>query len=156
MSVPSPCGSATVPRYARAFVALFLTALVVCAVASVNVWPFSNWKLFSSIRADKQVSWQAVAVDPGGRGQNYPIASMAGYRGFGRIASSFSRLSLSRRNAICAAWTKGAVNRFGPGVDSLRIYRLYWRVSERRGNRAVAPGRTFEWTCDRQGVRAAG
>lgn len=156
MSAPSRPDSATVPRYARAFVALFLAALVGCAVASVNAWPFSSWKLFSSRRTDKQTSWQAVAVDTSGRAQDDPIASMAhGYRGFGRIASSFPKLSASRRDAICSAWLAVATKRFGPSVDSLRIYRLDWLVSQRRGDRAAAPRHTLDWICDRQGVRAA-
>jgi hypothetical protein len=124
-------------------------------VASVNAWPFSSWKLFSSLRTDRQTSWQAVAVDATGRGQDDPIASMShGYRGFGRLASSFPKLSASRRDAVCAAWLTVAVKRFGPGVDYLRIYRLDWLVSQRRGNRAAPPRRTLSWICDPEGVRA--
>ena len=157
MSRPSRPGSAAVPRYARAFVVLFLTALIGCAVASVNAWPFSNWRLFSSVRTDKQTSWQAVAVDTAGTGQDYPIATMAqGFRGFGRIARSFPKLAPSRRNAICAAWLTGAGKRFGPGVELLRVYRLEWLVSQRRGDRAAAPRRTLTWICDGNGVHAPG
>lgn len=157
MSAAPPSGSATVPRHARAFVALFLSALVFCAVASVNAWPFSNWRLFSSLRTDRQSSWQAVAVDSTGPEQDYPIASIAhGYRGFGRIMNGFANRPAARRDAICAAWLSGATKRLGPGITSLRLYHLDWLVSRRGGDRAVPPRRTLAWICDRQGVRAAG
>ncbi|MDQ6725869.1 MAG: hypothetical protein M3066_06865 [Actinomycetota bacterium] len=156
MSAPPLSDSTTLPRHARRFVALFLAALVVCAVAPVNAWPFSSWKLFSSLRTDKQTSWQAVAVDATGREQDYPIASIAhGYRGFARIVSGFPKRSAAGRDAVCAAWLTGATKRIGPGTDLLRIYRLDWLVSRRQGDRAAAPRRTLDWICDQQGLRAA-
>lgn len=156
MPAPPPSASATVPRHARAFVALLLAALVLCAVTSVNAWPLSSWRLFSSLRSDRQTSWQAVAVDASGRAQDYPIASSAhGYRGFGHIVSGFPKRSDTRRDAICAAWLSGATTQFGPSTEFLRIYRLDWLVSRRQGDRAGAPRRTLAWICDLQGVRAA-
>ncbi len=157
MSAPPLPDSATAPRFARPFVVLFLTVLVVCAVDSVNAWPFSTWKLFSSLRTDKQTSWQAMAVDATGREQDYPIASIAhGYRGFGRIVTGFPKRSTAGRDAICAAWLTGATKRLGPSTDLLRIYHLDWLVSQRQGDRAAAPRRTLDWICDQQGLRAAG
>ncbi len=155
MSAPPLSASATVPRYARAFVVVFLSALVICTLASVNAWPFSSWRLFSSLRTDKQTSWQATAVDASGREQDYPIASIAhGYRGFGRIVSGFPKGSAARRDATCAAWLTGATKRFVPSIDFLWIYQLDWLASRRQGDRAGAPRRTLAWICDRQGLRA--
>jgi hypothetical protein len=131
-------------------VALFLTALVVCAVASVNAWPFSSWRLFSTLRSDRQTSWQAAAVDARGFEQNYPIASI------GRIMNGFGKRSAPRRDAICTGWLARATKRFGPTTAVLRLYRLDWLVSRRQGDRAAAPQRTLDWICDRQGARATG
>lgn len=157
MSAPPLPDSATVPRYARAFVALFLAALVVCAVASVNAWPFSSWRLFSRLRSDRQTSWQATAVDASGREQDFPIASIDhGYRGFLRIMSGFANRSATKRDSICAAWLTGATQQFGPGTESVRIYHLVWLVSRRQGDRAAAPNRTLVWICDQHAVLVAG
>jgi hypothetical protein len=137
-------------------VALFLTTLVVCAVASVNAWPFSSWRLFSSLRTDKQTSWQAVAVDTSGREQDFPIAMVThGYRAFGRTMSGLPKRSPAERDATCAAWLTGATKRLGPGTERLRLYRLEWLLSRRQGDRAAPPTRTLAWTCDRRGIRAA-
>lgn len=149
MSAPPLSGSATVPRYARAFVALFLAAVVVCAVASVNAWPFSSWRLFSRLRSDRQTSWQATAVDASGREQNFPIASIDhGYRGFTRLAGGLAKRSAASRDSICAAWLTRATKEFGPGTESLRIYHLDWLVSRRQGDRAAPPNRTLVWMCN--------
>ncbi len=54
---------AAAPRYARPFVAVFLAMLVVCALAPLNLWPFSNWELFSRLRPPVVNTWEAVAVE---------------------------------------------------------------------------------------------
>jgi hypothetical protein len=148
--------SSSVPRYARPFVALFLVALIFFPLAAVNAWPFSSWRLFSSLRTDRQTSWQALAVDSAGHERDYPIASVPhGYRGFGRIMTGFSKRPAAGRDAICGVWLQGATKRFGPSVDLLRIYSLNWLVSDRHGHRAAAPRRTLAWICSPEGARAA-
>jgi hypothetical protein len=144
------------PRYARPFVALFLATLVVCAVAAVNLWPFSNWELFSRLRTDRQTGWAAVAVDQSGRAHPYPIVSLGhGYRGFGFIAAHLAERSPAERNAICTAWLRGATERFGPSTRLVGIYRLAWLLSDREGERAAPPRRALAWTCGAKGAREA-
>ena len=148
--------SAKPPRYARPFVVGFLATLVICAVAAVNAWPFSSWRLFSSLRTDRQTSWQAVAVDAGGRERDYPIAAMPhGYQGFRPMMNGFATRSSGGRNAVCDAWLRGATRRFGPSIALLRIYHLQWLLSDRRGGRAGPPQRTLTWICDPNGARGA-
>ncbi len=148
--------SAAAPRYARPFVALFLATLVVCPLASLNPWPFSNWELFSRLRTDQQTGWRAVAVDSAGREHVYPIASLPhGYRGFGSIMADFSERSAAERDAICAAWLRGATEQFGSGTRLLRIYHLQWLLSDRRGRRAAPPHPTLAWICSTKGAREA-
>jgi hypothetical protein len=150
---PHCSDSSVIPRHARTFVALFLTAVVLCPLAAVNAWPFSSWRLFSTLRTAHQVSWQAVAVDSGGREQEYSVAALPhGYRGFGRIMDGFSTRSVGSRNAICGAWLQGAVEQLGPGAKLVKIYRLDWVLSRRRGGRARGLHRTPAWICDAGGA----
>lgn len=136
---------------------LFLTALVVCALAGFNAWPFSSWELFSRLRTDQQAGWQAVAIDRAGRGRDYRIASLPhGYQGFPFIMDDFSARSAADRDAICAVWLRGATEQFGSGTRLLRIYRLQWLLSDRQGNRAAPPDRTLAWICTAKGAREAG
>ncbi|MHB8642549.1 MAG: hypothetical protein ACYDA3_06670 [Gaiellaceae bacterium] len=144
------------PRYARPFVALFLATLVVCALAAWNCWPFSNWELFSRLRTDRQIVWDAVAVDRSGRERDYAIASLPhGYRGFVFIAARLAQRSAGVRNEICVTWLRGAVARYGPGTQLVRIYELERLLSDRQGKRAAPPYRTLAWTCSTKGARAA-
>jgi hypothetical protein len=53
------------PRYARPFVAIFVGMVVVCALAPLNLWPFSNWELFSRLRGPVESYWEAVVEDHG-------------------------------------------------------------------------------------------
>ncbi len=156
MVQPSPA-SAEPPRYARPFVALFIATLVLCALFPLNLWPFSNWELFSRLRTDQQTGWQAAVVDPAGRERDYPIASLGhGDRGFVVLMAGFSRRSPADRDRICAAWRRDATEQFGAGAQLLRIYHLEWPLSDRQGNRAEPPDRTLAWVCSAKGASDAG
>jgi hypothetical protein len=123
---------AAAPCYARPFVAMFLAAVVVCALAAVNAWPFSNWELFSRLRADQESSWVAVAVDAAGRDRDYPIAALP--------------RSASARDAVCDRWLRVA------RTDRLDVYRLTWLLTGRRGNRPAPRRRTLVWVCSERGA----
>src|SRR5206468_2883631 len=41
-----------VPRWAKWFVSLFLTAFVVCGVVGIEAWPLTGWRLFSHVRTE--------------------------------------------------------------------------------------------------------
>jgi hypothetical protein len=147
------------PRYARPFVVLFLATLVVCALAGLNLWPFSDWDLFSRLRTDQDTGWTAVAVDWAGRARDFPIDSLPhGYRGFGSVMAGLAARSAADRDAVCRAWLRGATERFGPSTRLVRIYHLEWLLSDRRGSRAAPDParRTLALTCSAKGARESG
>jgi hypothetical protein len=132
--MPAGCG----PRQARPFVAAFLATLVVCGLAPFNLWPFSNWELFSRLRTDRQTRWEAVAVAWTGRERAYPIAS---------------KRPAAEPDASCAAWLRGATEVLGTKTRLVRIYRMEWLLSDRRGHRATPRRRTLIWVCTAKGAR---
>jgi hypothetical protein len=69
--------------------------------------------------------------------------------------AGFSKRSAADRDAICAAWLRGATEQFGSGTRLLRIYRREWLLSDRRGKRAAPPHRTLAWFCTAKGAREA-
>jgi hypothetical protein len=149
-----PHGMHAIPLHARPFVIALLTVLVVCAVGTFNLWPFSSWELFSRLRTDRQTGWSAVAVDRAGRDRAYPINSQPhGLRGFQFVIARFPERPAAERNAICAAWLAGARELFGPDTQLVRIYHLEWRLSDRRGERAAPPHSELAWTCSAKGAR---
>jgi hypothetical protein len=124
--------SAAAPRYARPFVALFLATLVVCALVPLNLWPFSNWELFSRLRTDEQTGWEAVTVDGAGRKHDYALA----------------------RDVSCAAWLHDSTVRYGSGTRVVRVYRVEWELSDRHGNRKAPRERTLAGVCAAKDARA--
>jgi len=154
--VASQSTSAAAPPHARPFVAVLLATLVVCALAPLNLWPFSNWELFSRLRMDRQTGWALVEVDSTGRVHAYPVAALAhGYRGLALLMAGFPKDSVTERDAVCAAWLHSARERFGSSTRLVRIYRLQWLLSDRQGNRAAPPHSALAWVCTGKGARAA-
>lgn len=118
------------PRYARPFVAIFVGMVAVCALAPLNLWPFSNWELFSRLRGPIQISWEAAVWHHG-------------------VVSDYT----IRPHAACAPLLRGATVRFGPTID-VRIYLVERLLSDRIGAQAAPPDRTLVATCTARGVRA--
>jgi hypothetical protein len=131
--------TARAPRHARPFVAAFLAMLVVCALAPLNLWPFSSWELFSRLRSDRVSAWEAVAVEDGRSVRALSFQSLP------RVARS-ERLAFGERDAVCD-WLLGPRMRFGEHAAQVRIYHLERVLSNRHGERAAAPSRTRVWTC---------
>ena len=154
---PAPAAGSAPPRHARPFVALFLTVLVACPLGLLNLWPFSSWRLFSTLRTDRETSWEAVAVEPSGRERAVPVVSLPhGYRGFRFVLAGFSKRAPAARDAICAAWVTEANDELASRTRLVRIYHLEWRLSDRRGSRAAPGSRRLVWVCNAKGAREVG
>ena len=108
----------------------FVATVVVCALVPLNLWPFSNWELFSRLRTPVESYWEAVVVHRG-LVVDYPIAP----------------------HTACAALLPSATARFGPASD-VRIYHVERLLSDRGGAHAAPASRTLVVSCTRKGVRA--
>jgi hypothetical protein len=119
------------PRYARPFVAIFVGMVVVCALTPLNLWPFSNWELFSRLRGPVESYWEAVVEDHGLVVVDYTIGP----------------------HTACLPLLRSATARFWPATD-VRIYHVERLLSDRLGSQAAPPYRTLVATCTPKGVRA--
>ena len=118
------------PRYARPFVAVFVGMVVVCALAPLNLWPFSNWELFSRLRGPVQSYWQAD-VQHHGLVSDYTVGS----------------------HTACAQLLRSVTTRFGPATD-VRIYHVERLLSNRIGAETARGDRRLVATCTAKGVHA--
>jgi hypothetical protein len=146
---------APAPRLARPFVAVFLAAIVICAVATIEAWPLTGWRLFSHLRTDEQSAWSATAVDSRGREHEYPLGRLEmGYRGFIFLMGEFAERSPAERLELCDAWREGTGELLGFEATEVRIYQSHWRLSEREGDRAAPGNPELRYTCRPGGVDA--
>jgi hypothetical protein len=144
------------PRYARPFVAVLLCALIVCTFASVEAWPFTAWRLFSTLRTDEQQGWAATIVSAPGVERDFPIGSLGdGTRGFSLLMGGFADRPPGEQDAICRTWFGDGTDYLGHRPVAVRIYSLSWRLSQRLGDRPRPPMRTLAWTCTEQGAHAS-
>jgi hypothetical protein len=143
------------PRFARPFVAAFLAAFVICALATIEAWPLTGWRLFSHLRTEQQVRWAATAVDREGREHPYPLGALPdGFRGFAFLMNGFASDSAARRAELCETWRLGAAELIGFEARAVRIYQLRSDLSQREGDEGAAPQRTLTYVCRPGGVDA--
>ena len=138
------------PSWAKAFGGVFLALFATCAVLGLEWWPFTGWKLFSQLRVDEQIAYEARYRD-GGDEAPVPWDRMGEARGFIFIMRDFA--AGRGQEAACVAWLDGLERNVGASRPVIRIYRHEWRLSDREGDRAYRPPPELAWTCDRRGVR---
>jgi hypothetical protein len=148
---------ARVPAWARGFVAAFFTLFVVCAVAGINAWPFSGWRLFSQARTEHVAVWTARGVNGAGEVGPIPFRLMPpAYASFGLLMRDFPSLPEARQVAMCSAWIEGA-RAAGVPVVSIRLVRLDSDLLPRSGRRAAeGPQRTVAFECGPGWIHAVG
>lgn len=113
-----------VPGAVRGAVYAFLTAVVVCGLLTVELWPFTGWRLFAEVRTNIRTSWSIVAVDPAGEETVIHLEDLPlGYRHTTTLLPDFEHMAPARRDAICDAWA-GPIREDGGDVDHVRIDRV--------------------------------
>lgn len=153
---PVLSGPRHAPSYARPFVVVLVTGLVACAVASVDAWPFTAWRLFSTLRTDKQRGWAATVAPRAGVERSFPIGrGGSGSRGFPFLMNGFTSRTPAERDAICRAWVEEGSSYLGRSPVTVRIYATTTPLGRRVGDHRATPVRTLRWICTDQGAVAA-
>jgi hypothetical protein len=118
------------PRYARPFVVAFVGLLVVCALAPLNLWPFSSWELFSRLRDPVVSSWVAVVSGHDVRARHFAIG----------------------RHTACDPYLRLVTEQFA-SATGVRIYRVEHLVSDGDDSHPAPSYRTLVVACTAKGVR---
>jgi hypothetical protein len=135
------------PRRVRAFVVAFLGAFVLCGLFGLELWPLTGWRLFSQLRTDHQVAWQATAVGEDGETPIRFATLPRTYRNFPLVMRTYSELPHAEQLAACHLWLNAA-QRQSPAATAMRIYRIDWYLSYRHGSRdGPPPRRTLLMSC---------
>jgi hypothetical protein len=143
-------------RGVRAFVVVFLTAFVTCGLVGLELWPLTGWRLFSHLRTDHQITWQATAVAEDGETQIRFGELPRAYRNFPLVMRTFAALPRAEQTAACQTWLDAA-RRTLPTANGVRIYRVDWYLSHRHGPRDGPPPRsTLLLACGSKVADAAG
>ena len=112
----------------RVFVAALILAVILPALTSTEVWPFTTLKLFSVVRGPEQAGWEVVMVDVDGREAPVPWGRMPDTFHFrGHVLRRFPTMTAAEREGACRAWLDAAWDA-GVRPASLRIYRTVRRV----------------------------
>ena len=124
ISGPRKPAPASIPAATRWFVWIFLALFFVCAVARLEAWPLTGFRLFSHLR--HPVEHTSIAMTVGADGQETPLWFTdlpRAYQGFTAIMASFRSLPAGIQLATCRAWLAEARRVRGP-ITALRIYSL--------------------------------
>jgi hypothetical protein len=137
-----------VPVLARVFALALIGALAWFGWNAIEKWPFTGWRLYSTMKGNTAGSFFAYRVAPDGSVhaidyQELPDAySRAPY-----LLEKFERRTDAQREAVCQAIAEGERGE-GRAVDAIHIYWERYRVRlidhERVKDRIE---REFRWAC---------
>jgi hypothetical protein len=143
------------PRRVRAFVVAFLGAFLLCGLFGLELWPLTGWRLFSQLRTDHQVSWQATAVREAGETQVRFAELPRTHRNFPLVMRTYSELPRAQQIEACRLWLEAAQGQL-PDATAMRIYRIDWYLSHGHGPEdGPPPTKTLLMTCDDEGAADA-
>jgi hypothetical protein len=119
-------------RRTRVFVYGFLAVLLVAAIASLELWPITGWRLYVEPRRPTHPTWELASVDANGAEHavslhDLPIA----FRNTDRQLGRSSDVEPARADRLCRAWAAAFAAR-DEHIAALRIYRT--RVDARSGD----------------------
>ena len=141
----APAGSPAVSARTRRFVHAFLSVFLVCGFATIEVIPFSGFRLFAELRGDERRSWQLRAVDDAGDEHPIVLGDLPlAYRKSTLLIDGWDDLDADRRDEVCRAWS-GPLRASGVVVEEVRIYAL---VTSLRPD-GPPPERRLAHTCGR-------
>ena len=147
MAPPAPSPDA-VPGWVRPFLYGVVVLLLVCALAGLEWWPFTGFRLFSQVRSSTDVSYEVRTVTHGGVEQSLNFGSYPpSFRQYSRLLVRMADLTTAERNRICQAWATGAAKR-GVDVAQVRIYRVVRPVPRRPHQHPAPVSQTVRWTCE--------
>ena len=131
----------------RVLSASFFVLFAMAAVADVNAWPLTGWRLFSTVRGPTLPGWEAVVVAGDGGESAVPFDRMGrGYRGALHVLQDFPRLPEDERQAVCRTWASAA-RRVGADVAAVRIYRTVSTASLGTSPPTTVKDRRLHTTC---------
>jgi hypothetical protein len=131
------------PRGIRGFVYGFLGLLLLFGLVGVEAWPFSGFRLFSSMRSDERGSWEIVWVDPAQHEEGVTLAELpVAYRNTSTIIAEFDDMTVAERDEVCDAWV-GPLRERGTPVERVRIYQRTTFLGDDR----APPTRELRWEC---------
>lgn len=146
-----------VPPFARPFVAIVLALIIACGIFAWELWPFTSFRLFSTVRIDHQTAWSATVVDDSGAETAYPLGGLDhGFRGFPFTMSEFATASQERQDELCRTWVDAAPELVGTTATQVRLYLREWTLSDRMDDRALPGITTLKYVCTDAGARDAG
>jgi hypothetical protein len=140
-----------VPRRARVFSGVLFALLIVSALAVVEAWPLTAWRLFSADRGDAQTRWEVAAVSGDGEAtpidlDELPIA----YRNAEWILAELPSEGSgdARREEVCQALLAGVREHAAPEAAGLVIVRNRRTMAAVDGGFAPVDGREPVHSCE--------
>ena len=126
---PEP-GVEQLPRWLRPVLYAFLAVFLVCGLASVEMWPFTGFRLYSQVRGEARHSHSIVAIFDDGTEEpmrfiEYPL----GWHNTNLIVKEFGGMSQAEREEVCRGWVV-PLEEDGRDVVEIRIDEVVTHLSE--------------------------
>lgn len=146
-----------VPVLGRVFAIALILALAYCGWNAIERWPFTGWRLYSTMKGPTAGSFFAYRVGPEGglhriKYRNLPDAySRAPY-----LLEKFDRRTSEERERVCDSLAKGERDQ-GRAVEAIHIYWDRYRVRLVDGDRVREHiEHEFRWSCADDGRDSSG
>lgn len=135
-------------RRIRVFAYGIIAAVLVCGLASIELWPLTGFRLFSQRRGDVVEGWSITAVSADGDEASIPFRELPVFaRNTTKIVDGFDSLTEPERDDVCRTWAEAATSELGIDAARIRVYRTERPVWTERDRPRPAAERALRWSC---------
>lgn len=140
-------GEGSIPRRARALVAVLLVAMLVPGLIGFELWPLTAWRLFSVSRSSTQSGWVLEGVESDGSARLVDLDELPmAYSNAEWPLRSVGGGSWERREELCRALLDAVVET-DPEIVELRIARDRKELVRTDGSWTVSHDLDVRHTC---------
>lgn len=132
---PAPEAADRVPLLARVFALTLIGALAYFGWNAIEKWPFTGWRLYSTLKGPTAGSFFAFRLSPGGTLTRVDYRRLPdAYSRAPYLLEKFDRYSEGQRQAVCEAIAEGERGEGRP-VEAIHVYWERYQVRIVAGER---------------------
>jgi hypothetical protein len=130
ISAPPESVARELPPWLRPVVYGFLAVFLACGLLSIELWPFTGFRLYSQVRHEARRGTSIVAVLDDGSEQTMTFADFPlGWHHTNLIAKEFGHMTQAERDEVCAGWVV-PLEEDGLDVVEVRVETVVTHLSE--------------------------
>jgi hypothetical protein len=139
------------PKSALPLAVIFLTSLLISIIFLIEFWPLTSFRMFSQLRVNEEISWQAKADTKTSNQVDYPVGKIKA-SGFIFKMHIFPAANKKSQVKICRGWMNLDRELLNEKVTRIYLYKKRTYLTDKLTDKKRRPTEELIYICQRNSV----